>query len=223
MMRKILFVLIMAAFCAANSTAFAAKGFRLGTGMGFSVPTFTSGYADTVEPRAGMAMNLFDIGYGFTDAASFNLRLSLAGGLADAEELEDSVEQERGEPADADFVWSFAEWGLDFRYAFLTDEPFNPFFLVGLGASGMSLNGEVNNADYEFNADSSVGMDLGGGFQYYFGGKQRFSLGGMLVWHMVEYGGGELEIENQPDRDYNSDIEGGVVMALFTFNYTWRQ
>jgi len=222
-MRKISFMLVMAVFCFAGSPALAVKGFRLGAGVGFSLPTFTSGYADTVEPRSGIALSLFDAGYGFTDAASINLRLSLAGGPADAEDLESRVEEETGVPADADFVWSFAEWGLDFRYAFLTDEPFNPFLLVGLGASGISLTGEVNNADYKFDADSSVGVDLGGGFQYYLGEKQRFSLGGMLLWHLVEYGGGTLDREDMPDIDYDSNIEKGVVMTLFTLNYTWRQ
>jgi len=222
-MKKLIFLFIAAVFFAASSPALAAEGFRLGTGLGFSVPSFTTGYADTVEPHGGIALNLIDFGYGFTDAASINLRLSIAGGLAEADDLERSVEKERGERAEADFSWGFGEWALDFRYAFLTDEPFNPFLLVGLGASRLSFSGDVNNVDYQFLSNSSVGLDLGGGFQYYVGERERFSLGGMLIWHMVEYGGGTLEREYELDEDYDTNIERGLVMTLFTINYTWRQ
>ena len=228
MLRKsIRLLVIVTAIILITSPAWAAKGFRLGSGLGLGLPAFDGDAIDGIEPRGGFAWDMLDIGYGFTEAASVNFRIVGAGGVVDASGFEEDFEALTGVKVDADFTWAFAEYALDFRYAFMTDKNFNPFIMLGLGLlSGLVIEGDLSSAvgsvDVEITTDPAVGLDIGGGFQYYLGSKERWSLGTLLYFHLVEYSDATLEVENY-GLDLNEEVDGGILMVLFTVSYTWRQ
>ena len=212
-----------------SSPAWAAKGLRIGTGFGPGIPVLSGGVADECQPQSGLAFNVIDWGYGFTDAFSINSKIIGIVGSTD----------------EGGVNWGFGELAFDARYAFMTNKALNPFVMLGFGISSFSLEHED---DWRIFSNPVVGLDLGVGYEYYLGSKKRWSLGGQLYYHLASYRSGEKhycyttteedvsdvlfpegiepgEIDKiiYIDEDFDVDANGGFFIMLFNVSYTWRK
>ena len=216
--------LIIFAMLIFSSQAYAAEGFRLGTGIGIAVPDFHGDVIDNSGNFSGLALDVIDLGYGFTDAASLNFRLGV--GTSAPMTI-----------ATLGFVggWSFTEYALDFRWAFLTDDAFNPFLMAGVGFSQFTYDSglltDIFGVDLEVKTDYTVGFDVGGGCDFHLGSKKRWALGAMFYYHFVSYQNVDVDVDSSNSIwNINLDvavpdekIDGGIAMFLFTVSYTWRE
>ena len=203
-----------------STPAWAAKGLRIGTGMGLAFPAFRGDAVRDITPSPGLAWDIIELGYGFTNTWSVNLKLMGAAGKADADDLEN----EMGGHVDTDFTWAFAEYGLDVRYAFMPDSKQTPYLLAGVGLiSGMTIEGEVEKTDVSVTTDPAVGFDVGAGFDYYLGAKKRWSVGSQIYYHMVQYNSAKVDVEHDASKWDDENIKGGIVLWTATLSYTFRK
>lgn len=200
MARTLKIALIVFLFIFAAETCYAARGFRIGTGMGPSFPVFNGDVMDLYNPMTGFTWELIEFGYGFTEAFSINNKLIGAGGGTSASGVN----------------WAMGEFGLDARYAFRTDKPLNPYLLAGFGSSSLSIYDSSASIDFE----PAFALDFGGGLDYFFSKNRRWSVGTQLYFHLVQYHGATFN--DGFAINLNTDTTGGIFLWTVNLAYTFR-
>jgi hypothetical protein len=184
----------------------AAEGFYVSTGIGFSFPAMSGDFMDEYNPGSGSALELLDMGYGFTDKFSVGLVYGSAAGGLDND-------------FDDEAAWGQGYLGLTARYSFEKDQKFVPYIDLGLGSYLFMAMGD----DIELVTDSMTnGLRAALGGRYYMGEKQRFFIAPEVSYHYVEYNC-DAEIENDVDYSIEFDEDASMANVLFKVGYQWKK
>jgi len=198
-------LLAAAAAILSSSPAWAAKGVHLGTGIGLGFPMMSGDAISAIKPQTGEALELLNLGYGFTDNFYAGLYWGAVAGMA-------------SENWDRNATWGTGYLGVLGKYSFNSKQTYSPYVELGVHNTVFNTTGD----HHTFISDAALGVLAGGGMDFFFGSRKRWLFSIDMSYRSGRHTSGTVDLDPGPTVDVNFNATTDVVLLLFKIGYVWR-
>jgi hypothetical protein len=197
--------ILAAVMILSSSPAWAAKGLHLGIGLGVGFPVMSGDAISDIKPETGDALELLNLGYGFTDNIYAGLYYGAVAGLASKD-------------WDKNAFWGNGYLGILGKYSFTRNKNYSPYLELGLHNTVFDTTGD----NHTFVSDAAIGVLAGGGMDFFFGARKRGMFSLDLSYRSGRHSSGTVDLKHGPNVDVNFNATTDVILLLFKIGYVWR-